>query len=130
MDNQSESWGKEKSDWVKDVHPLALLTASISLHGVEGILGLSQTNAIDAAVEFDGFQFVARQQRLADTSDLWPLLRRDRCRVAACRIAARAEAQILQHGLHLHGSLSICARSCQDGEQLLHECFHPVHPGL
>jgi hypothetical protein len=50
---------KEKSLWVEDFHPLALLSASISLHCIEGVLGLFQTNAIETAVELDGFQFVA-----------------------------------------------------------------------
>src|SRR5712691_12354877 len=100
MDNQSDPRVKKRASGSRMLTHWPFLSASISLHGVEGFLGLSQTNAIDTAVEFDGFQFVARQQRLADGSDLWPLLRRDRCRVAACRVDARAEAQLLQHGLH------------------------------
>jgi hypothetical protein len=45
----------EKSLWVEDFHPLALVSASISLHSVKGLLGLLHTNAIESAVELNGF---------------------------------------------------------------------------
>jgi hypothetical protein len=44
----------KKSLWVENFHPLALLSASISLHCVEGVLGLFQTNAIETTVELVG----------------------------------------------------------------------------
>jgi hypothetical protein len=45
---------KEKSLWVEDVRPVALVSASISLQSIEGLLGLLQTHAIKSAVELNG----------------------------------------------------------------------------
>ena len=60
MDNQSDPGVKKRASESRMSTHWPFLSTSISLHGVEGILGLFQTNAIDTAIEFDGFQFVAR----------------------------------------------------------------------
>ncbi len=59
--DMSQQSCQEMSLWVEDFHPLALFSASISLHGVDSVLGLFQTNAIETAVEFDGFHSIAQQ---------------------------------------------------------------------